>query len=106
MKFARISLATFMLMAIVLRSLPDTVFDYFHEHHHYQPEEQKTRSGASISEFQHNCHIQDWNFESFEVSETHYQPLQVSNQEDFCLAQPGFSFIISVTQNGRAPPIA
>jgi hypothetical protein len=103
MKSARILLAFTMLLAIVFRSLPDSVFDHFHQHEHTTAD---SKHGNAVSNYKHNCHIEDWNFESFEVTESHYtsyQPIEVSallvNE-----AKGGTISIINLT--GRAPPLA
>lgn len=106
MKFARISLAVLMLMAIILRSLPDSIFNYLHEHTHISSNDTNSNSNESISDYKHNCHIEDWNFESFEVVETNFQTFQYSSKQILFNTHHELVLSISISQNCRAPPVA
>lgn len=105
MKFARISLAIVMLMAIILRSLPDSIFNYCHEHTHVSSNDVANTSNESINDYKHNCHIENWNFESFEVIEANFQPYQYSSKQVLSTTHHELVLSISISQNGRAPPV-
>lgn len=105
MKLARISMAVIMLLAIVLRSLPDSVFNYFHSHTHVSYSDHTQDMGVSIEDHQHNCHIEDWNFESFEVIDQVFLPIQHSIQQRFSNTQYELVTSFTIPQIGRGPPI-
>jgi hypothetical protein len=106
MKFARISMAVVMLMALVLRSLPDSVFDYFHSHTHVSCSDCKSSSTQTIEDYQHNCHIEDWNFESFEVSETQITTIQQAQIQPNLTLYHAVLLAKPVSKAGRGPPAA
>ena len=95
-----------MLMAIILRSLPDSVFDYFHSHTHVSYTDFSTDPGTKVEDYKHNCHIEDWNFESFEVTEQQYISPQYTTQQKFSQVHHELVVSVSIPQNGRAPPVA
>lgn len=103
MKSARILLACMMLLAIVFRSLPDSVFDHFHRHEHAKAD---SKQGDAVSNYKHNCHIEDWNFESFEVTETHYHPFQPAEASALVINVIEAASVSIINGTGRAPPVA
>ncbi len=105
MKLARISMAVVMLLAIVLRSLPDSVFNYFHSHTHVSYTDLTQDTDVSIEDHQHNCHIEDWNFESFEVLDQVFLPIQQTIQQRFSITQYELVASFAISQIGRGPPV-
>jgi hypothetical protein len=99
---ARILLASIMLLAIVFKSLPDSVFDYFHNHEHALNE---PNDHPSIGNYKHNCHIEDWNFETFEVTEHQYQSNQLSATSSYIVAPFELCQNTPLSGIGRAPPV-
>lgn len=106
MNFARISIAVVMLMALVLRSLPDSVFDYFHSHTHVSCSDCTSSSTTTIEDYKHNCHIEDWNFESFEMSETQIATIHQTQIQPFLAFQHAFIVAKPLCKAGRGPPTA
>jgi hypothetical protein len=104
MKFTGISMAVVMLLAIVLRSLPDSVFNYFHHHTHVSYTDLSADEGSTVKNFQHNCHIGDWNFESFEVNENCFETVQNIHIQPVFSSQTDLSVSLLVSQIGRGPP--
>lgn len=99
-------MALIMLLAIIFRSLPDSVFNFFHTHSHVNTLELKEEAGYSIEDYQHNCQIEDWNYESFEVTENNFQPALSTSANQLCLDNQALFIYISVSPIGRAPPVA
>ena len=99
-------MAYIMLMAIALRSLPDSVFNYFHNHTHISSWQHNQAPGDILEDYQHNCQIEDWNFETFEVVDAHYRPIQHVMAQSYFAISSSFTFFISIPQKGRAPPVA
>jgi hypothetical protein len=106
MKLVSISMAFMMLMAIILRSLPDSVFNYFHNHTHISYWKQHIGTADVVEDYQHNCHIEDWNFESFELVVELYRPIQHNMAYSYVACHSSFTISISIPQQGRAPPVA
>jgi hypothetical protein len=92
-----------MLVAIVFRSLPNSVFDHFHTHQHAG---NITNDKTSVGDHKHNCHIEDWNFESFDVVHQVHLPFQHAIKQTLTglFREPMASIVIS--QTGRGPPLS
>ncbi len=97
-------MAVLMLLAIVLRSLPDSVFNHFHNHRHISYADHSDDEGAVMKDYQHNCHIEDWNFESFEVISNCFQPLHNIQIRSVYSSQVELAISALVSQIGRGPP--
>jgi len=106
MKTLRFALASLFIMASVFRSLPDTVFDLFHEHQHAFNLHTDDSGKEAWQNQVHFCHIADWNYEAFENA----VPLYTMGTPIISLP----SFVSteltvigkSVPSIGRAPPVA
>jgi hypothetical protein len=103
MKGFRILLVFTMLLAIVFKSLPDSIFDHFHQHEHAKADLNK---GNSVGNYKHNCHIEDWNFESFEVAQNHYQTYQPAKVSAVLMNDKEVYTASIIHSTGRAPPAA
>lgn len=106
MKFARISMACLMLLAIILKSLPDSVFDFFHQHNHVSSSNAQESAPYSITEYEHNCQIEEWNFETFEVTENNFQPTIENSTRPLTVSQSELAHSILFSPIGRGPPIS
>lgn len=75
MKHARIIVAALMLFTVMLNSLPNSVLDLFHQHHHTQ-HEPYTGGDLRFEEEHIHCFIPDLFFEAHEVpAEVHVKPV-------------------------------
>jgi hypothetical protein len=106
MKLARIGLAVVMLLAVIFRSLPDSVFNYFHQHTHTTAFQGEDNSHTTVEDYKHNCHIEDWNFEAFEIVAFNYVPTRECGQHVVLLTEPAVCLNRFVSQIGRGPPAA
>lgn len=97
-------MAVLMLLAIVLKSLPDSVFNYFHSHTHVSYSEHSKDEGTVIKDYQHNCQIEDWNYESFEVNNHCFQTVQNIQVQPLYSSQTELAVSSLVSQIGRGPP--
>lgn len=103
MRLARILLACTMLVATIFKTLPDSVFDYFHHHEHAY---NCIGDEPSVGNYKHLCHVEDWNFEALEA--TDYPIHYVQNISLTQLVSLPFELATVDTHNGigRAPPVA
>jgi hypothetical protein len=105
MKMARIGMAVIMLLALIFRSLPDSVFNYFHQHTHTTAYTGKPASHTSVEDYTHNCHIEEWNFESFEMVAFNCIPARECRQHVIAIDEPEVCLTRFVSQIGRGPPM-
>lgn len=97
-------MAVIMLLAIVFRSLPDSVFNYFHNHTHIGYAEHSTQDRTVVKDYQHNCHIQDWNYETFDLVDNCLKTIPKRGIQPNYLAQVEASAPSFISQIGRGPP--
>lgn len=93
-------------MAIILKSLPDSVFNYFHNHTHVSVADPGNAFSHSIVDYKYNCHIEDWNFESFDVTENNHVSFQHASKQIFTSIYPELVISIFISQNDRGPPVS
>lgn len=105
MKWGRIYLALLMFTAIIFRSLPDTVFDFFHEHTHTHQLITSDGEYPTLHEEAHACHLADWNFESLDVTQTFFIFYSQSNLLDFIPSVKSLTSLQLIQRIGRAPPV-
>lgn len=95
-----------MLVAITLKSLPDSVYDYFHSHTHSSRFHHSSNEGDKLGDYTYTCHIQAWYYETYVAEENHFEisrPQQVPVYGEF---RSHASEVKSIVSNGRSPPKA
>lgn len=105
MKWGRIYLALLMFTAIIFRSLPDTIFDYFHEHVHTHQLIINNQESPTIHEEAHDCHMVDWNFESNEILPTIFIFYTPTSLSEFLPSVKQLGIFQRIQRIGRAPPV-
>ena len=98
-------MAFIMLTAIVFRSLPDSVFDYFHSHTHVNRLDSASSEGAHYENYSHNCHIAEWNYIAAEVTHSIQLTSTLTGTNQNPPVHLSEYLVSSIISSGRAPPV-